>query len=456
MLSEGMVYEIPAVPAMWAMEWTPRPSGKSDWREVDRRARRLARDRARLDYEELIVLREGMRVKVWREVGCASMREYIERVFGYGPRAANERLRVAAALEALPALEDALAAGELPYSAVREISRIATPRTERAWVDACRGKCLREIEEMVAERAVGDGPDAPARPELRKHVVRLDLDPSEYALWRQARQVLQSQRGEAVNDGALLAAACSALIEQAGAPRPTEDRNVTTAAPASGRVASDAQRGRAKYQIAVTVCEVCGQGWQEGAGRQLPMDRAEVERAECDAQRIGSLDGEPQAAVQDIPPKVRRFVFRRDRDRCTVPGCRASSFIEVHHIVRREYGGGHEPENLTLLCGGHHDRLHDGSLVIRGRAPQLKFERVGMREAHVGAPAEPPDPQEARLERRTRDDAVRAIHKLGYSKAEAVAAVDSALTDLDGPPELERLLRLALPRCLKPVARGTS
>jgi hypothetical protein len=61
-----------------------------------------------------------------------------------------ERLRVARALESLPLLEGALDAGELCFSAVRELSRVATPGTEAAWRDRALGKNLRQIEELVA------------------------------------------------------------------------------------------------------------------------------------------------------------------------------------------------------------------------------------------------------------------------------------------------------------------
>jgi hypothetical protein len=210
------------------------------------------------------------------------------------------------------------------------------------------------------------------------------------------------------------------------------------------RLGSDARRGRAKYQIAVVVCEVCRRGWQEGGGKRIPISAADVARAECDAQRIGFLDGAPAAATQDVAPKTRRFVWRRDGDRCTVPGCRASSFLEVHHIVHREDGGGNDAENLTLLCGGHHDAHHAGRLVIRGRAPDLTFELAGLvpATAHVGAMTD------ARLADR-RADAVLALHALGFKKPEAIAAVDAALAAGGPPLDLETLLRRALRHCPK-------
>jgi hypothetical protein len=340
---------------------------------------------------------------------------------------------------------------------------------------------LRDIEEMVASRGEGDLPDSPPRPELRPQILRLELEGSDYALWRQARQVLESERDEGVSDRALLAAACSALIERAahgGTSTRAEEQPGMSCGNVSGegsidesgdgasdvsgdgsgdassdeltgerrahvgarRLGSEAQRGRAKYQIAVVVCEVCRRGWQEGGGKRIPIAATDVERAECDAQWIGSLDDGPQAASQDVPPKTRRFVFRRDGDRCTVPGCRASAFIEVHHIVPREHGGGHVPENLTLLCGGHHDAHHAGRLVIRGRAPDLTFEwthaapKLGRADAGTENREQP------------RSDAILALHTLGFPKHVAVAAVDSALAELTDP-DLERVIRVALQRC---------
>src|SRR5207249_2260194 len=47
---------------------------------------------------------------------------------GLNPGAARERVRVARALGTLPRLAEALARGELSYSKVRALTRVATPR----------------------------------------------------------------------------------------------------------------------------------------------------------------------------------------------------------------------------------------------------------------------------------------------------------------------------------------
>jgi hypothetical protein len=85
-------------------------------------------------------LREAEALQIWRPLGMVSALDYLERVFGYAPRTAQDRLRVARALGSLPQLTAALSSGELPFSAVRELTRVATPATEASWIAAAIGK----------------------------------------------------------------------------------------------------------------------------------------------------------------------------------------------------------------------------------------------------------------------------------------------------------------------------
>ena len=101
------------------------------------------------------------------------------------------------------------------------------------------------------------------------------------------------------------------------------------------------------------MCEECGRGTRDGAGRVFDIEPHLVEAAWCDAQNIGRIthvDGKPAKATQTIPPSVRRFVTRRDHGRCRVDGCRSAKHLEVHHVVPRAEGGTHDPSLLALLC----------------------------------------------------------------------------------------------------------
>jgi hypothetical protein len=340
-----------------APTWAPESGGEAEgaWQSVDHALRTIAQRRAALDADEARWLREAEALQIWRPLGMVSVLDYMERVLGYGPRVAQERLRVARALGALPQLTASLAGGELPFSAVRELTRVATPATEASWARAATGKNLRQIEELVADHRPGDRPEDPPDPEARVRVVRFELRAETFALLRQTRAVLDEEHGSHLPDDQFVAALCCAVLDGAPATEPT---------------------GRAKYQIAVTVCERCDQGWQEAAGAKVAIDSPAVERARCDAQHIGSVDGvAPERAHQDVPPSVVRFVWRRDGGRCRVPGCRSARGLEIHHLVHRVDGGSHDPSNIVLVCSSCHLAHHRGALTINGTAARLEVKR---------------------------------------------------------------------------------
>ena len=112
------------------VEYSEATNEHGGWREVDRELRSIAKRQSGLDAELMAALRDAERVRLWHHLGHVSMMAYLEHVFGYSPKVAQERLRVARKLESLPELTAALASHELPFSSVRELTRIATPATE--------------------------------------------------------------------------------------------------------------------------------------------------------------------------------------------------------------------------------------------------------------------------------------------------------------------------------------
>jgi hypothetical protein len=179
-------------------------------------------------------------------------------------------------------------------------------------------------------------------------VVRLELPPEVYALWRQARMVVADERGAEISDADVIETICRSVI-----------------APGTG------ERGPA-HQIAYQQCQDCRRATQNGAGREIDVGPEVLERAACDAKILGSLDATtPERATTTVTPRIREQVFARDHHRCTVPGCRSARNLEVHHIIEQARGGMHELWNLTLLCSGHHAALHAGLLTMRGQAPYL-------------------------------------------------------------------------------------
>ena len=394
-----------------------------DWREADRQLRRMAARRGEVDAEEARWLLAAQRAAVHRHLGFGSFAEYVERILGYAPRTTRERLRVAEALERLPATRDALASGRVAYSAVRELSRVATTKTEDAWLDAVAGKTLREVDALLAGHAPGDDPTTPGDPDLVLHDLHFKVSAQTYALFLEARRRLDETTGERLSDDDLLATVFERVFAEGD---------------------DDATRGRgARAQIALTVCEGCGRGWQDAAGEVIAIEPAAIERARCDAQWIGRVDGDAPAPVTtDIAAAVRRQVERRDHGRCAVPGCRSSRFVELHHVTPRANGGGHDAPNLVVLCTAHHLAYHDGRLDIRGRAPHLTFLHADGRPYGAPPPGEVPQA--------LRDDACSALRNLGFSAHEAAAAVAHAMAHASQPATIEDVIRAALRACRPP------
>jgi hypothetical protein len=387
-------------------------AAECEWVQAHAALSRLARERAAADAEEGRWLVRAFRAAVHVHLGHGSFAEYVERVFGYKSRTTQEKLRVAEALESLPGLARALDAGEIRWCAVRELTRVAVPETEADWLAAARGKTIRQLEELVANKSPGDTPEGPER-HPRSRVLRFEVAPETFALFRDALRELRRSAGGGLDDDAVLLSMARQVLAGPG------------------------DEGRASYQVSLTVCSACGRGEQLGGGELVPIGDEVVAMAECDRQHIGQLlpraeietdASDPAAAApandvhvgvpapageslgdaladasttraaapappiarakQSIPPAVRRAVLARDQHRCRVPGCTHVTFLDIHHIVPRSEGGSNDPKNTITICGAHHRAIHRGKLIIEpGRDGSPRFRHAdGSTYGHAVSP----------------------------------------------------------------------
>jgi hypothetical protein len=409
-------------------------------------------------------------------------------LFGLNRRTTEEKLRIARALEELPELAEALSSGQLNWSAVRELSRVAVPETEREWIAVARRGTVREVERMVSGLARGDRPTDRRRPELVRHVLRFEVGAETLATFREAMKELQKGSDHRLDDDAALLSMARQIL---GGPR---------------------DAGRASYQVVVTQCEDCGRGFQHANGELIELDPAIVEMCRCDAQRIaiaiansdGVITDAPdgrtsnpghvaqahphlgksdefapapgevgksdefahahphvggegrlapvrlkrQRARQDTPPAIRREVFWRDRGRCIVPGCRNATYVDLHHLDLRSEGGSNDPDNLVVLCGAHHGALHRGRLRIDGKVS------TGLRVRHADGTAYGflPSPLLAAASAM----AFAGLRNLGFSEKTARASLEHALSEAPANATTGTLLRAAVARASDGDARGAA
>ena len=218
---------------------------RAEWELAHAALVELARERAELDFQEGPWLLAARRANAHRELGYGSFSEYIERLFGYAPRLTHDKLRVAEALESLPELARELSQGGLSFSQVRELTRVATPETEQIWLERAKGCTVRQVERLVSGRRPGSLPDAPAEPELSRHVLRFEVSGQTLATFRDALTKLRRDAGEHLDDDSALL-----LLARQVLGGPTDD-------------------GRASYQVALDVCEDCGRARQIADGEAI-------------------------------------------------------------------------------------------------------------------------------------------------------------------------------------------
>ncbi len=411
-------------------------NANQEWEQAHLELSRLAKQRAAADAEEGHWLLCALRSAAHVFMGFGTFNEYVERLFGYSARSTQEKLRVAEALEELPTMADALRSGELNWSAVRELTRVALPETEHDWLSVAAGKTVHQLEAIVNGKQPGDLPTTPTRPEATRHVLRFDVAAEILALFREAMLRLRRDAGSSLDDDAALMMMARQVLGG-----PTDD-------------------GRSSYQIALSVCPECGAGAQRASGELVPVGPEVVEMAACDGQRLPPIHsaaaanddgpdahtGAPTRAVQSIPPATRRAVLQRDHHRCQVPSCRNCAFVDVHHVELRSEGGNHDPDHLLTLCGAHHRASHRGEIVITGTVSQgLVFRHADGTEYGRAVVPRTVDLQ---------TKAFQALRSLGFREGEVRRALDRVREATRPAQTVQEILRAALAVLTARSARG--
>jgi DprA/Smf-like nucleotide binding protein involved in DNA uptake len=309
--------------------------------------------------------------------------------FGLGARDTRERVRVGRALRQLPQIEQAFVEGQLAYSRVREVTRVATAETELLWLQLAERLDMRALERRVAgarelnaashasrtdvnaadmpPRSADSWhgpPDHPARIEWTSSQslrVTFELSAEGWALIERALHGARRASGEGathacpLGDGeALQAIARDALAQQTQSPD-----------------ASDPRRAVVLYE-----CQRCGETELDTGKGGLQLEHASAAALGCGATEYDLRD-EGRAMVRGgpLPAAVRRAVLLRDRACCRVPSCNRRRYVDVHHLTAQAHGGEHSRRNCLVLCTTHHRLLHEGKLSISGDADQeLQFQ----------------------------------------------------------------------------------
>lgn len=314
----------------------------------------------------------------WAEWGVKSCAHWLSWRCSVTPRAAREHVRVARRLQELPRVREAFARGELSYSKVRALTRVADEETEADLVEIARHATGAQLEKLVRSyggalsATVGAAQQAQERrfmswewEEDGSLRVNARLTADEGALLLAAIQSAEAEVSESPDAGQRRADALVDIAQAALAAGPGE----LAAHPAEVVVHVDAAS-----LAADTVCESCeiadGPSIAPETARRLACDGAMV--------RIVEQDGQPLSVgrrTRAIPPALRRALRSREGGGCAYPGCDHRRFLHAHHIQHWARGGRTELSNLVQLCSYHHRLVHEGGFHVEREGESVQFRR---------------------------------------------------------------------------------
>ena len=325
----------------------------------------------------LTCVRQFDEAEAWFAQGAQSCAHWLTWRVGMDQGTAREKVRVARALGALPAIDEAFAAGRVSYAKVRAMTRVATAANEARVLEVaveatgaqleriCRGlkratapETEKAADRRVRARALGSG------------LVRLEVvvSPDEADLLIRAierARAAMTPVGQAASEHA---------APDAAAPRPSAADGLLHIAASYLEAGEGAAADGSAPDAQVVIHLDRDLGAPEGALTASLDDGTHVSaetlrRVACDGGLVAAVVDE-RAGVLDvgrrtraIPTALKRALWLRDKG-CRFPGCSNHRFVDGHHVKHWLHGGRTALDNLVLLCSFHHRLVHEGGFTI--------------------------------------------------------------------------------------------
>ncbi|WP_050997120.1 HNH endonuclease [Frankia alni] len=391
----------------------------------------------------------------WSGIGMGSCARWLAWRCGLGLRTAREHLATAHALERLPALRAAFAAGTLSYSKVRAVTRVAEPATEQTWLtharfcsagqispeegarliaaldaarasledttpppagtrtndDAAGGGGGAAGDRAAGDRAAGDGEADGAGVEAlpadgERVTTSRDRQRDADALVALAEGFLDRPAPGLTTPGHTLTVHLTTRPDSNAQPGVEGD---ASAPDVNDRTAGDA--------AGLPATPLIGIGAWAGVDGGIGLSPQVVQRLGCDGMIRALLtdpDGNPLhlGRRQRHPgPRLRDAVYARDQGRCQYPGCGHTRWLQTHHLTDWVEGGDTDIDRLLLLCTAHHHAIHDEHIHLDRTPDGTVTARIPDGRALTDGPPILPGPEPATmLARATRHVTATAIH----------------------------------------------
>ena len=343
---------------------------------------------ASLRREQLRLVRERDRRRLWEKDGCRNMGHWLSGRYGISVSLGMRWTHTAHALAHLPLTSAALERGQISLEKVLQLTRFATAKTEkdllryarRATVSALRKRAdlatrppledhnddhharfleWRRVNDSGAIGFEGLLPAAPGAIVVKALRRIADQLPEMPALLQQVEA--QEVPGWFSADGDAQTLPAENIMVRDGLSQRYADALVVLC---SGSIAEDPDPDRATVVVSTTLAALQGDdaGCElEGSGVIHPEIARRIS-CDCRLQFVLRRDDGTAAGIgradRNIPPWLRRELLHRDGG-CTFPGCGTRRFVDGHHIRHWESGGPTDLDNLVTVCHFHHKLVHE-------------------------------------------------------------------------------------------------
>jgi len=342
-------------------------------------------------HDLLVMIREFDREGLWKLDGICSCAHWLNWRCGIGMNAGREKVRVANALGKLPKISEAFRLGEISYSKVRAITRVATQENEDYLLMIAHNGTAHHVETLVSgyRRAcrLNDDEIVEKQHKNRSLSYRWDDDGSLVINGRFQGEVgamllkaLESAIDNATPRGDVTAELADEAWEPISARRADAMAKMAESYLETGPASSSSAD---RYQVMIHVTAETLETDQPDVTAVTSTSRKEAishiengphvtavtsRRISCDSSVTRIIEdetGEPLSIGRKsrvIPPPMRRALKARDKN-CRFPGCIHQHFVDGHHIKHWADGGDTSLDNLVQLCRFHHRLVHEGGFI---------------------------------------------------------------------------------------------
>jgi hypothetical protein len=333
-------------------------------------------------YQLLEKIRQFDEEGLWQLGGVCSCAHWLNWKCGIGMNAAREKVRVAHALGELPKISESFSKGEISYSKVRAMTRVATIDNEDYLLQIARHGTAFHMETLVQKyrraKRLQESDDANKQHSERalhvyyepdgSMVFQIRLPAEKGAMVLKAVDLATDQAEQEVSSDSENSAETPPRKETFERRRVDALADIAESYLANGpESSSSADRYQVMLHVsAETLTNAEGDLSHIEDGPRVSAETSR--RLGCDAS-ISVLSENEEGETLNIgrktrviPAAMRRALKARDEG-CRFPGCTHKHYIDGHHIEHWSTGGETSLANLVQLCRHHHGLVHEGGFA---------------------------------------------------------------------------------------------